>query len=73
MIAWVLADNPSRRFYEKLGGDRVQTRDIIVGGKQFKEYGYGWKNLDSLVSATKSKAFPSGNAKLLLRKQLGQQ
>jgi ribosomal protein S18 acetylase RimI-like enzyme len=49
MIVWVLADNPSRRFYEKLGGEQVQTRGIIVGGKEFKEYGYGWKNLNSLV------------------------
>ncbi|MGP8071363.1 MAG: N-acetyltransferase family protein [Candidatus Bathyarchaeia archaeon] len=46
ILVWVLADNPSRRFYEKLGGEHVQTRDIIVGGKSFKEFGYGWKSLD---------------------------
>jgi len=49
MMVWVLADNPSRRFYEQLGGEHVQTRDITVGGKQFQEYGYGWKNLESLA------------------------
>ncbi|MGA3108448.1 MAG: GNAT family N-acetyltransferase [Candidatus Bathyarchaeia archaeon] len=46
MLVWVLADNPSRRFYEKFGGEHVQTRDIIVGGKSFKKFGYAWKSLD---------------------------
>lgn len=50
MIVWVLADNSARRFYEKFGGEHVQTRGIVVGGKQFQEYGYGWKALDSLPS-----------------------
>jgi len=49
LIVWVLADNPSRRFYEKLGGEHIQTRAITVGGEQFKECGYGWKNFDSLI------------------------
>jgi len=49
MIVWVLAANPSRRFYERLGGDHIQTRNITIGGKQLEEYGYGWKNLDSLA------------------------
>jgi ribosomal protein S18 acetylase RimI-like enzyme len=48
MIVWVLADNPSRHFYEKLGGIRVQTRSITVG-KLLEEYGYGWKDLRSLA------------------------
>jgi hypothetical protein len=50
----VLADNPSRRFYEELGGEHVQTRDIIVGGQPFKEFGYGWKNLDSILAMLSS-------------------
>lgn len=50
VIAWVLADNPSRRFYEKLGGERVRTRDITRSGRQLKEFGYGWKNLDSILA-----------------------
>jgi GNAT superfamily N-acetyltransferase len=48
IIVWVLAANPSRRFYEKLGGDHTQTRNITIEGKQLEEYGYGWKNPDSL-------------------------
>jgi ribosomal protein S18 acetylase RimI-like enzyme len=50
MIVWVLADNASRHFYEKLGGEHVHTRNITVGGKQFQEYGYGWKDLDSMLN-----------------------
>ena len=46
MIVWVLADNPSRQFYKKLGGEQVQKRKITLGGSQFEEYGYGWKDLN---------------------------
>ena len=53
MIVWVLAENPSRGFYERLGGEHVQTRDITVGGEHFREYGYGWKNLDTLAEPSR--------------------
>jgi ribosomal protein S18 acetylase RimI-like enzyme len=49
MLVWVLADNPSRRFYESLGGEHVQTRDTTMGGKPLKEFGYGWRDLDSIL------------------------
>ena len=51
MIVWVLANNAARRFYKKLGGEQVKTRSIVVGGKQFQECGFGWKNLDSLLTS----------------------
>lgn len=50
MILWVLADNPSKHFYEKLGGEHVQTRDVTIGSKVLKEFGYGWKDLDSIAT-----------------------
>lgn len=50
MLVWVLAENPFRRFYESLGGEKVRTRDIDIGGKTLKELGYGWKSLDSLIA-----------------------
>jgi ribosomal protein S18 acetylase RimI-like enzyme len=50
MLVWVLADNPSKHFYELLGGEHVQTRDIAMGGKSLKEFGYGWENLDSMLA-----------------------
>ena len=49
MMVWVLANNPSRGFYEKLGGEHVQTRSITVGGKHFQEYGYGWKHFEAIL------------------------
>ena len=54
MIVWVLADNSSRHFYEKLRGEHAQTRDITIGGMKLKEYGYGWKNLDSIPDTPSS-------------------
>ena len=55
MIVWVLADNPSRHFYEKLGGEHVKTRNLTIGGKQFQECGYGWRSLDSFLEIAGSK------------------
>jgi ribosomal protein S18 acetylase RimI-like enzyme len=53
MVVWVLAYNPSRRFYEEMGGEHVERRDITTGGKLLKEFGYGWKNLDSMRATKK--------------------
>jgi len=49
MLIWVLAQNPFSGFYERLGGKRVRTREITIGGKTLKEWGYGWKSLDALI------------------------
>ena len=50
MIVGGLANNASRCFYERLGGEHIPTREITVKGKRFQEYGYGWKNLGSLAN-----------------------
>jgi ribosomal protein S18 acetylase RimI-like enzyme len=50
LLVWVLADNPSKGFYEAISGDHVQTREIIIGGKKLTEFGYGWTDLDSLTA-----------------------
>ncbi|EKP95233.1 GNAT family N-acetyltransferase [Thermaerobacter subterraneus] len=49
MLVWVLAQNPYRRFYETLGGTRVRTRTIAIGGVDLEEWGYGWANLEGLL------------------------
>jgi ribosomal protein S18 acetylase RimI-like enzyme len=49
MLVWVLAENPFRRFYAALGGKHVRTRDIAISGKPLTEWGFGWKNVDSLT------------------------
>jgi L-amino acid N-acyltransferase YncA len=46
MIIWALADNPSRFFYEAMGGQIVAERQHPMWGKTFREIGYGWSNLD---------------------------
>lgn len=49
MLIWVLADNPSRRFYEALGGVPVQQQPIDIGGTTLTEIAYGWRNLGLLT------------------------
>ena len=46
MIIWALGDNPSRFFYEALGGRLVAEREHAMWGKTVREFGYGWANLD---------------------------
>lgn len=46
MIIWALADNPSRFFYEAMGGQIVAERDHPMWGKTLREIAYGWPNLD---------------------------
>jgi len=46
MITWVLKENPSRRFYEKLGGKILGEQSIEIGGIKYVEIAYGWENID---------------------------
>jgi ribosomal protein S18 acetylase RimI-like enzyme len=45
---WVLADNPSRFFYEAMGGRRIGERDERLWGAVVHEVAYGWRDLSSL-------------------------
>jgi GNAT superfamily N-acetyltransferase len=49
MAVWVLALNPSRRFYESLGGKLIGRRQIERGGQQFIEVAYGWQSLNAFL------------------------
>ena len=49
MIAWVLKENPSCRFYESLGGRPVGSKPVVIGRQTLEEVAYGWTNLDSLL------------------------
>jgi GNAT superfamily N-acetyltransferase len=42
MIIWVLADNPNRGFYERIGGRPAGRRSIRVGGAAVDETAYVW-------------------------------
>jgi ribosomal protein S18 acetylase RimI-like enzyme len=50
LLVWVLADNPSRRFYEALGGEKVAAKPITIGGVTLEEVAYGWKDLRLLTA-----------------------
>ncbi|WP_257985881.1 hypothetical protein [Bacillus sp. M6-12] len=40
MIVWVLKDNPSRYFYENLGGQQIGQETVEIGGEYFEEIAY---------------------------------
>ncbi len=50
MLVWVLAKNPYRRFYEKLGGKYLRSQQIDIGGSSYEEIAYGWKDLDAMIT-----------------------
>jgi ribosomal protein S18 acetylase RimI-like enzyme len=49
MRVWVLANNPARAFYETLGGEYLYQKTIFLGGENYAEAAYGWKDLKALV------------------------
>ncbi|MCU9612379.1 GNAT family N-acetyltransferase [Caldibacillus lycopersici] len=55
MTVFVLEENPSRHFYEKLGGKYVDTVVDEVGGKTVNELVYGWKDIRSIIQEKNAK------------------
>lgn len=49
MLLWVLSSNPSRGFYEKMGGRSLKTKAIDIGDATLEEVAYGWADLASLA------------------------
>jgi len=49
MLVWVLADNPSRAFYEALGGQYVAAQEITIGTARLTEVAYGWRDIRRLA------------------------
>ena len=46
LVIWVLDENKSRGFYEKMGGVLLpQRKTKTFGGRELTEVSYGWKNL----------------------------
>jgi GNAT superfamily N-acetyltransferase len=50
LLAWVLACNPSRRFYEAVGGKLLGSQEIEIGGSRLEEVAYGWLGIESGAS-----------------------
>ncbi|MGG3007122.1 N-acetyltransferase family protein [Geobacillus stearothermophilus] len=48
LAVWVLTDNPSRGFYERLGGEKVAEERVEIGGKALRERCYGWQDIQMM-------------------------
>ena len=53
---WVLRDNPSRWFYERLGGKSVAENTIQVGGEPIVQTAFVWDPIDRLIAASPQKS-----------------
>ncbi|NER81978.1 MAG: GNAT family N-acetyltransferase [Leptolyngbya sp. SIO1D8] len=51
MLVWVLAENPACRFYEMLGGQKVDEKEIERGGSKLIEIAYGWMDTANLLQS----------------------
>src|SRR5262249_1256039 len=53
-IVWVLRDNPSRFFYERLGARQVRHKTLAVAGAAVEAIAYGWTDLPAFLAAASS-------------------
>ena len=51
-LVWVLEDNPSRWFYERLGARVVARGSVPVGGQEVGQQAMLWDRVESLLAAT---------------------
>ncbi len=52
LIVWVIAGNKAARaFYERLGAELLIEQPFTWDGMEMVEAGYGWRDLDALISA----------------------
>ncbi|MBE1554195.1 GNAT superfamily N-acetyltransferase [Filibacter limicola] len=42
MLIWAIEENPACRFYEAIGGKKIDSMEIEIAGKKLKEIAYGW-------------------------------
>ncbi len=49
MGVWVLELNPSRGFYEAIGGEVVAKKSIDIGDRSLTEIGYRWESIGSIL------------------------
>lgn len=49
MMLWVLKDNPTRGFYEHLGGKVFREQSLEIGARQYLEVAYGWADLSPVL------------------------
>ena len=51
MYTWVLDKNPSRRFYESLGGTEFRRETMTLRGSDVVEVAYGWNDISPLAES----------------------
>lgn len=61
LLVWVLTENPARRFYVSLGGQPEFEQEIEIGGVRLQETGYGWREIDTLLSQLSANCPPANN------------
>lgn len=49
MLIWAIEDNPACRFYEALGGKKIDTTEIEIAGKKLRKAAYGWDNISDFI------------------------
>jgi GNAT superfamily N-acetyltransferase len=49
VYVWVLRENPSRYFYERMGGKCVAQGTTMVGGEHFAQSAYAWDPIETLL------------------------
>jgi FR47-like protein len=50
LLLWVLAANPARKFYERLGGQPVYEKTVTIGGVPLIEVAYRWRNAHTITA-----------------------
>lgn len=61
ILLWVLAENPARKFYERLGGQPVYEKPVTTGGMPLLEIAYGWQDVQTLIESTDQHQTPGRN------------
>jgi ribosomal protein S18 acetylase RimI-like enzyme len=51
-IVWVLRDNPSRFFYERLRGRQITRKTLAFGGSAVEAVAFGWRDLPGFLAAS---------------------
>jgi ribosomal protein S18 acetylase RimI-like enzyme len=52
VVLWVLRDNPSKWFYQRLGGRAAARETIRFAGRQVEQVAFLWDPIDILLTAT---------------------
>lgn len=52
---WVLRDNPSRFFYQRLGGREAARSTVHVAGRPIPQTAYVWDPIEKLLAASPAK------------------